>query len=660
VVSLAERRQLTRRARDYVAHPASAVVRPRRVALMARVSSAESRDNETIKPQIAFLEAQVAAYQLESTRDAERVTVADRLIDDGVSGAIPLRDRPDGRRLLSLVCPRGDLDCRGGCGGGGAQVDEVWAHKLDRVARRLELLTGIHGFLTAHEVRLLVFEPMIDTRDYFGRLLFHILAAIAEWERDIIAERTMMGRKAKCRDGKWKGGMLPLGLRTDADGYLILDERLIDVAQERVCDFVYGIGERVLNHVSTPARECERLTALGVPLALMPSPNDPNLLIAKPNRKTRADGVWRPNRMRELLHNTLLAGYGEVKFYERDQHGKKLREENGEFKVKEVVEYHPPAVFPEAMFDGIQQAIDDNGRFAKRHAQRTYLLTGLVRCGRPGCGYSWHGFTARQKGQSWSYYHCGSATQPAQEVAERPLCRSRSGVRADALEAAVWGAIDGFLRDPGPRLEEAQRQLEAKRSDEPQRLALLRQVRTRGSELANERERVEILFQRGQRSWDRTERELRRIDRDLSELNQQRAMLEATGRMIESARQRLASTAGIATEYRAMLDDLSDEQKRWILQRLNVQVEVFAGGAQWGAAVSLDAGEVLDVGIGLLATLSDNLNRSEGSDQPQLRDYRLWRVEQAQADAAAFDGTDPPLRLEVPLGPGAVPSAQGE
>ena len=64
---------------------------PERVGLLLRVSSEEQRDRETIEIQREFLHQYAGLYNLE---------IADVYADDGVSGTIPLHERPEGRRLL--------------------------------------------------------------------------------------------------------------------------------------------------------------------------------------------------------------------------------------------------------------------------------------------------------------------------------------------------------------------------------------------------------------------------------------------------------------------------------------------------------------------------------------------------------------------------------
>ena len=87
-----------------------------RVALYLRVSSEEQRDRETMEIQREFLEQYCQLYRLE---------VADVYEDDGVSGTIPLNERPAGRRLLEEAKE--------------SRFEAVLVSKLDRLGRPCSL-----------------------------------------------------------------------------------------------------------------------------------------------------------------------------------------------------------------------------------------------------------------------------------------------------------------------------------------------------------------------------------------------------------------------------------------------------------------------------------------------------------------------------------------
>jgi DNA invertase Pin-like site-specific DNA recombinase len=65
--------------------------------------------------------------------------------------------------------------------------------RLDRLARSVLDLTQITREIEAKHVDLIVLDQSIDTSSPTGRLLFHMLAAIGEFERDLIKDRAADG-----------------------------------------------------------------------------------------------------------------------------------------------------------------------------------------------------------------------------------------------------------------------------------------------------------------------------------------------------------------------------------------------------------------------------------------------------------------------------------
>src|SRR5215467_9830357 len=80
------------------------------------------------------------------------------------------------------------------------KVSAVVVVKLDRLARSVHHLVTLAKELEALGVDLVVLDQGIDTTTPSGRLLFHVLAAIAEFERELIRERVVAGlRRARAR-----------------------------------------------------------------------------------------------------------------------------------------------------------------------------------------------------------------------------------------------------------------------------------------------------------------------------------------------------------------------------------------------------------------------------------------------------------------------------
>ncbi len=85
------------------------------------------------------------------------------------------------------------------------RLDAIACVKLDRLARSVRHLTNMATEFEALDVSLMVLDQGIDTTTPAGRLLFHTLAAIAEFERDLIRERTRAGMMAARKRGKRLG-----------------------------------------------------------------------------------------------------------------------------------------------------------------------------------------------------------------------------------------------------------------------------------------------------------------------------------------------------------------------------------------------------------------------------------------------------------------------
>lgn len=109
-------------------------------------------------------------------------------VDHGLTGTT--RARPALREALAA--------CRAG--------DTLVVTKLDRLARSLPDARDIVDELTARQVRLNLGGSIHDPTDPVGRLLFNVLAMVAEFEADLIRMRTREGMKIAKAKGKLRGG----------------------------------------------------------------------------------------------------------------------------------------------------------------------------------------------------------------------------------------------------------------------------------------------------------------------------------------------------------------------------------------------------------------------------------------------------------------------
>lgn len=82
------------------------------------------------------------------------------------------------------------------------QISSIIATKLDRIARSNRDLQNFLHILQEKNISLIIIKDNIDTKTTQGKLFFDIMAAFAEWERNVITERMKSGKDRAKLEGK--------------------------------------------------------------------------------------------------------------------------------------------------------------------------------------------------------------------------------------------------------------------------------------------------------------------------------------------------------------------------------------------------------------------------------------------------------------------------
>jgi DNA invertase Pin-like site-specific DNA recombinase len=154
-----------------------------------RVSTDQQRDSGiSIEEQRRKIEARAAEMGW---------NLAGVFVDAGVSGSIPLGQRPEGARLLEALRP-GDI---------------VVAARMDRCFRSaFDALETIKGF-KSRKIALWLLDLGDVSGNGISELIVTVLAAVAQFERSLISERIVAAKQNQRRAGKHLGGSRPFGYR---------------------------------------------------------------------------------------------------------------------------------------------------------------------------------------------------------------------------------------------------------------------------------------------------------------------------------------------------------------------------------------------------------------------------------------------------------------
>ena len=153
--------------------------KPIKAALYARVSSRESQDRQDPENQLIILRRRA---------EWDEVEIFNEYVDHA-SGADS--NRPALEQMLR--------DMRAN------RFKRVDIVRLDRITRSLRNLLSMMEMFQERKVGLICTEQDIRTDSSSGKLMVHFLGAIAEFERDLISERTKEGLARAAAEGRFPG-----------------------------------------------------------------------------------------------------------------------------------------------------------------------------------------------------------------------------------------------------------------------------------------------------------------------------------------------------------------------------------------------------------------------------------------------------------------------
>ena len=170
-----------------------------RCAIYTRKSTEDGLEQE-----FSSLDAQRDAGEayIASQKSEGWVCLPDRYDDGGFTGGN--MDRPALRRLLDDI-EDGKVDC-------------IVVYKVDRLSRSLIDFAKIMDVLERCSVSFVSVTQQFNTSTSMGRLMLNVLLSFAQFEREMISERTRDKIAATRRKGKWSGGMPMLGYDVDCSG----------------------------------------------------------------------------------------------------------------------------------------------------------------------------------------------------------------------------------------------------------------------------------------------------------------------------------------------------------------------------------------------------------------------------------------------------------
>ncbi|MBI4905154.1 MAG: recombinase family protein [Acidobacteria bacterium] len=465
------------------------VAGPRRSAIRCGIYTRKSTE-EGLQQEFNTLDAQRDAAEafIRSQRGEGWVALPGHYDDGGFTGAN--MDRPALQKLLQ--------DVRDGL------VDCVMVYKVDRLTRSLLDFTRIMEVLDKHGASFVSVTQQFNTTSSLGRLTLNILLSFAQFEREMIAERTKDKMSAARRKGRWVGGIPMLG-------YDLSDKGAALVVNEDEAARVRAIFDLYLEHGSL------------IPVVQELNRRGWCMKEWTTRKGTPAGGqVFMKNRLYNLLTNMVYVG--KIEFGGQVYDGE-----------------HQSIVDPE-VWQRVQDRLRFDGKTGGRQIRNKYgaVLKGILLCGSCQAGMI-HTYTQKTPSKLYRYYVCVNAHQKGYNA-----CQTRS-VSAPVIEQAVVDQIRGIAANPTV-VDEVVRQLDEQRvagieALEREKRVMEKELQRLGEEIAG------VIRTNGKLATDR-----------MAELQERVSVVE---RQLREVRDQLAESVSQTTDTACVRKALRDFDALW-------------------------------------------------------------------------------------------------
>lgn len=368
---------------------------------------------------------------------------------------------------------------------GKALFDAVLINDVDRLARDVTHLGVIKRDLERLGVRV-IFRKLPSETSPTHNLMVNILGSFAEFERELIADRTRRGRRHKVEIRKqYLGSNTSYGYRYVPIDRISGREGFLEIVPDEAA-VVRQMFDWIDSEGLSARRVLHRLNDLKV-------------------RPRNGAASWAKSSVLRILRNQMYAG---VWHYNKHQ-GCEPQTQSRQFRyrkhIKSSVRLRPrsewlPLELPEALqivlqavWKRVQQRLDRNITFSPRNEKRFYLLKGLVRCA--GCNARYVGDPCHGRVS----YRC------------HRRCKRCPMISVKLLDETVTQAIEGAMRNPALILEQIARLDETERRLASDNEQTVKDIESETQKIQSEEDRLLEGYRLGVLGPDELGRELEKL-----------------------------------------------------------------------------------------------------------------------------------------------------
>ena len=355
-----------------------------------RVSTKDQIDNTSLDNQMEL----GIEYLNKNYRDEFKYVIVWR--EEGKSGDDIVDDKEDigemvKRELLNILIENWKSKI----------VRNIWVYDLSRLSRNEEVSQLIKGIIYKNGINLYLNNQKYNFDNQMDRLLFGVLSLVNEFENHQRFEKGLMGKRKNLEVGKWWGGTVPMGFKTE-DGFLVEDKDRSGIVKNIFKWYSDGLSTQKIK---------ERLEKLGV-------------------ETQRGKKYWNTNSIRKILMSTSYIGY-------IDYEVKGLKGKSKEYcRERDLLTKHRfkcDGFVDKKEWEYVNSLIGVRKRIKRVGNKHKFLLKGLLCC--ESCGRLMRGrFNPKSNGEN--RYQCTTNEENYRNKRVEKCNDNRSVSRS--IEDVVW------------------------------------------------------------------------------------------------------------------------------------------------------------------------------------------------------------------------------
>gem|GEM_PF-153203 len=393
----------------------------------------------------------------------------------------------------------------------------ILVYRLDRLTRRLKDLNELIEVFEKHNIRFQSITEPFETKTAAGRLMINVFGGFAQFERELISERTQIGLQKRFEQGKWITSA-PFGY-TMKNCSLSINSKETEIVRKiyrMYLEFGFGLIElaRKLNNSGY---------------------------------RTRNNVKWRKSSLYKILTNKVYLGYtvwsGQIRKGEHE------------------------AIIDKFTFDAVQQKLRENCNCPPRQVSSTHFLTGLIKCAK--CGARMFVTRPGGKKKKYRYYIC----------ANHQLDKScdQIYINAQKLEAKITDTITQISENPDLIQKQVSRFKKGylvERSDLKKEIG---QVLNRIEGISNQQERLNEWLSRtlpGKITTDLIGRKLELLEQKKQELQKKLLYLEGHKGSFDLKEITAEKISGNIKRFNFFVDGLKKSQRKIIFETIIKNISI--------------------------------------------------------------------------------------